>query len=98
MISQNLEKIRMKDSSGKSYDVYELQGLDDPKKPNASGLKLTYTAKTGSFKGSFTLYCNTGKKLAKYKFDVNGLVLDGVGVGRAVCKKPLLSLPVKINN
>ena len=96
--SPKLKKIRMKDSSGKSYDVYELQGLDDPKKPNASGLKLTYTAKTGSFKGSFTLYCNTGKKLAKYKFDVNGLVLDGVGVGRAVCKKPLLSLPVKINN
>lgn len=95
--SPKLKKIRMKGENGKSYYKYELQGLDDPKKPNKAGLKLTYTAKSASFKGSFALYCNTGTKLAKYTFTVNGLVLDGVGVGRAVCKKPAMTLTVNIH-
>lgn len=103
--SPKLKKIRVKDEFGKpakdefgkALYQYEIQGIDDPKKPNKSSLKLSYTAKTGMFKGSFALYCNTGKKLAKYSFTVNGLVLDGVGVGRAVCKKPALSLAVTIH-
>lgn len=84
------KKIAKKDEAGKRYYVYELQGLDDPKKPNLSGLKLTYTKTTGTFKGSFYLYCPSGTekspKIKKYTFTVTGLVADGQGVGQATCK------------
>ena len=67
--------------------------VDDTKgKTNLSGLKLTYTAKTGQFKGSFKAYALQGtgktKKLAKYTVNVIGFVVDGVGYGQATCKKP----------
>ena len=53
---------------------------------NVSGLKLTYTAKTGLFKGSFTVYAVKGGKLTKNKFNVFGAVTGGVGYGTAVLK------------
>ena len=53
---------------------------------NVSGLKLTYTAKTGLFKGSFTVYAVKGGKLVKNKFNVFGAVTDGIGYGTAVLK------------
>ena len=62
-------------------------------KTNRSGLKLTYTAKKGTFKGSFKLYALEGAgkatKLKKYTVNVTGLVVDNVGYGTAVCKKPV---------
>ena len=75
---------------------YELVGLEDETKPNVSGLKLTYTASTGMFKGSFKMYATNegyisgGKApaLKKYTVNVVGFVVDGVGVGQASCKKP----------
>ena len=61
-------------------------------KTNLSGLKLTYTPKTGQFKGSFKVYTLEevkGKtKLKKYTANVVGVVVDGMGVGRASIKKP----------
>ena len=51
-----------------------------------SGLKLTYTAKTGLFKGSFIVYAVKGGKLAKNKFSVFGAVTGGAGYGTAVLK------------
>lgn len=67
---------------------------------NRSGLKLSYAAKTGLFKGSFTLYADAGTeakpKLKKYKASVVGMVVDGVGYGQAACKKPAMSWPVEI--
>ena len=53
---------------------------------NVSGMKLTYTAKTGLFKGSFTVYAVKGGKLVKNKFSVFGAVTDGAGWGTAVLK------------
>jgi len=80
------------------YDEASDKGLiiDDSKgKTNLSGLKLTYTPKKGTFKGSFKVYAleGTGKaiKLKKYTFNVSGFVLDGVGYGKATCKKPSVS-------
>ena len=59
---------------------------------NVSALKLTYTTKTGIFKGSFKAYAlgrvNGKAKLLKYTVNVNGLVVDGVGQGVASCKRP----------
>ena len=43
-----------------------------------TAMKLTYTAKSGTFKGSF--------KLGKAKATVNGVVVDGKGYGSAVVK------------
>ena len=77
------------------YDEESGKGLlvDDSKgKTNLSGLKLTYAAKTGQFKGSFKVYALQGNgkktKLAKYTVNVIGFVVDGVGYGEASCKKP----------
>ena len=84
--------------------AYELLGLDDPSKPNVSGLKLSYTAKTGVFKGSFKLYATNeattpeGKspKLKKFTVNVIGFVVDGEGVGQASLKKPAASWVVTV--
>lgn len=78
-----------KDRVTKEYGLV----VDDTKgKTNLSGLKLTYTAKTGLFKGSFKAYAletkNGKTKLVKYTVNVIGFVVDGVGYGEASCKKP----------
>ena len=65
-------------------------------KTNLSGLKLTYTPKTGAFKGSFKIHSledkvtrnETTKMLKKYTVKVTGVVVDGIGYGKAVLKKP----------
>ena len=59
-------------------------------KTNLSGLKLSYTPKTGLFKGSFKVYALEGGKLKKYTVNVTGLVVDGNGTSEAMCKKPKL--------
>ena len=54
---------------------------------NPSGLKLTYTSKNGSFKGSFNVYTLVGGKLKKVKADATGVLVNGVGYGSATIKK-----------
>ena len=55
---------------------------------NPASMKLTYTASTGVFKGSFRIYTGTAAK-AKYKtVTVTGVFVDDAGVGRAKLKKP----------
>ena len=85
-----------KDRVTKEYGLV----VDNTKgKTNLSGLKLTYAAKTGQFKGAFKVYALAGggspgtarptkKKLVKYTVNVIGFVVDGVGYGEASCKKP----------
>ena len=63
---------------------------------NPAGLKLSYAAKTGAFKGSFSLYRQTVPgKLKKEKATVNGAVVNGVGYGSAVIKNTG-SMPVTV--
>ena len=69
---------------------------------NHASLKLTYTSKTGVFKGSFKVYvlveAHGKKKLKKYTVKVLGLVVDGVGQGEASCKQPAVgSWPVTVD-
>ena len=85
------------------YDAESGKGLivDTSKdKTNLSGMKLTYTPKKGTFKGSFKVYelQGEGKKtrLKKYSVKVNGVVVDGCGFGEAICKKPALAWPVRV--
>ena len=78
------------------YDAASGKGLvvDDSKgkNKNLSGLKLTYTPKKGTFKGTFKVYALEGAgaktKLKTYTVNVSGVVVDGVGYGQATCKKP----------
>ena len=80
-----------------------MTGLWDEKRPNISGLKLSYAPKTGLFKGSFSLYAWNGSsiqegtkpKLKKYAFKVCGVVVDGVGYGAATCKKTAANWTVR---
>ena len=64
---------------------------------NPSALKLMYTAKTASFKGSFKLFGikenGSSKKLTA---TVNGVMVDGTGYGSAYVK-PYGAVPVTIN-
>ena len=70
--------------------------VDTSKGKNLSGLKLTYTPKKGTFKGSFKVYALNGTKLVKYTMNVTGVVIDGVGYGKATCKRPAVSWSMKI--
>ena len=84
-------RYNMKYAKDKTTGKYRLVGLGESSKPNVSGLKLTYTAKTGVFKGTFKLYTTTGgdkPKLKKFTVNVIGFVVDGVGYGTATLKKP----------
>ena len=61
----------------------------DGSKTNLCGLKLSVDAKTGVFKGTFTVYLTSGApespKMKRLRFKVSGVVVDGVGYGRASC-------------
>ena len=72
--------------AGKAAKVAYKGGAVTVTGTNVSGLKLTYTAKTGLFKGSFTVYAVKGGKLTKNKFSVFGAVTGGIGYGTAVLK------------
>ncbi len=63
---------------------------------NPSGLKLSYKAKDGSFKGSFKVYAVASGKLQKYTANVAGVLVDGIGYGTAEIKK-VASCPVVIS-
>lgn len=54
---------------------------------NPSGLKLTYAAKTGMFKGSLSLYTMNRGRLKKNRVSISGIVVNGVGYGTATLKK-----------
>ena len=56
--------------------------MNDP-----SGLKLTYKAKDGTFKGSFKVYSVNKGKIKTTTVNVTGFLLDGVGYGTATIKK-----------
>ena len=66
------------EASGKGLLVDTTKG-----KTNLSGLKLTYTPKAGTFKGSFKVYAVQNGKLKKYTAKVAGLVVNGTGYGTA---------------
>ena len=74
-----------------SKDKTNLEWDTSNGKTNLSGLKLTYTPKTGLFKGSFKVYALEGfagkKKLKKYSANVTGVVVGGKGYGQATIKK-----------
>ena len=70
--------------------------VDDSKAgTNPSGLKLTYSAKDGSFKGSFKAYSVVAGKLKATTVNVSGVMIGGKGYGTASVKT-LGSLPVTI--
>ncbi len=74
--------------------------VDTSKGANLSGMKLVYTPKKSTFKGSFKLYALEGSgaktKLKKYTVKVSGVVVGGEGHGEAVCKKPSASWVVSV--
>ena len=73
-----------------NWDKSKIEGY------NVSNLKLSYTAKTGLFKGSFKVYSvENGQKLKTTTFTVNGIVVGGQGYGTASAKK-VGSVPVTI--
>ena len=86
---------RYDEASGKGLIVDDTKG-----KTNLSAMKLTYTPKKGTFKGSFKVYALEGAgkatKLKKYTVNVSGVVVGGVGYGTATCKKPALSWAVTV--
>ena len=73
--------------AGKVAYLRGTQEVDEAKLgDNPSGLKLTYKAKDGSFKGSFKVYAAVNGKLKATTVSVSGIVLNGVGYGTAAVK------------
>ena len=73
-----------------------LSGFNDSGKPNLSAMKLTYTPKTGLFKGSFKLYALQGGKLKKLTVKITGVVVDGEGAGVAKLANPASTWSVSV--
>ena len=80
-----------------TYKKGVLGGDTDPKKPNVSAMKLTYTPKTGLFKGSFKVYAVQGGKLKKYTVKIAGVVVDGEGTGAGRLAKPATTWNVSVS-
>ena len=72
----------VKYAKDKSTGAFNLV-IDYSKGTNRSAMKLTYTPKTGIFKGSFKIYAIQDGKLKKFKVNVIGVVVDGKGAGDA---------------
>lgn len=70
--------------------------VDTAESANPSGLKLSYAARTGAFKGSFKAYALMGGKLKKYSVAVSGLMVGDKGFGAAAIKRGGNSVPVEI--
>ena len=80
-----------------TYKKGALGGDNDPKKPNRSAMKLSYTPKTGLFKGSFKVYAIQSGKLKKYTVKVTGVVVDGEGTGVGKLAKPAVTWSVRVS-
>ena len=85
------------------YDAESGKGLvvdTSAGKTNLSAMKLTYTPKKGTFKGSFKVYALEGDgkstKLKKYTIKASGVVVGGVGYGTATCKTPAVNWEVTV--
>lgn len=69
-------------------------------KTNLSGIRLTYSDTSGTFKGSFRIYALEGSgkstKLKKYTVKVSGVVVNGVGYGSATCRRPEINWPITV--
>ncbi len=91
-------KLKFSKIKGSKPAAYELVFDTSKGKTNLPGLKLTYTAKTATIKGSFSVYTiNEAKhKVNKTSFTVNAMVIGGKAVGMATCKKPAVSCPVAL--
>lgn len=81
--------VREKGTSPTRYNLVLDEGTDGSR-TNRSALKLSYTARTSSFKGSFSVYLTAGTearpRLKKVQVKVTGLVVAGKGVGFAVAR------------
>lgn len=67
-----------------------------PANGNPSGLKLSYTQKTGAFKGSFKVYAVVNGKLKKYSATVVGIMVGDTGYGTATIKKfPSVAISIR---
>jgi hypothetical protein len=89
-------KIRDPETNAESYS---LQGLSDPQKTNRSAMRLTYDSRKGTFRGSFKVYvletAGTRPRLLKHTARVTGIVVGGLGSGRAEIKN-VGTFPVSI--
>lgn len=77
------------------WDAEEEGYVDAKESENPAGLKLTYVAKTGAFKGSFKVYGDQYGRLKKYTANVSGVMVGTTGYGTAVIKN-VGACPVRI--
>ena len=69
--------------------------VDQAASPNPGGLTLSYTPKTGAFKGKYAVYVNNFGKSKKLSATINGVVVGESGYGTAVIKRQR-SIPVRV--
>ena len=69
------------------YDATSDFAWDDKASANPAGLALSYSAKTGTFTGSFKVYGVVNGKLKSYTAKVTGVLVNGRGYGYAIISK-----------
>ena len=69
------------------YDKVSGEVWDDKASANPAGLSLSYSAKAGTFTGSFKVYGVVKGKLKSYTAKVTGVLVDGRGYGYATISK-----------
>ena len=69
------------------YDASSDLAWDDKASANPAGLSLSYSAKTGTFTGSFKVYGVVKGKLKSYMAKVTGVLVNGRGYGYAIISK-----------
>lgn len=91
-VSEKPGKIKLQKVEDEFGGWYDLQTTGE----NISGLKLTYSPKTNTFKGSFKVWTKFwrgyGKrpKLKSFQAKITGIVINGVGYGQIVVKKNVI--------
>lgn len=76
------------------YGSWEVNDANN--KTNVSGLKLSYNARQGTFKGSFKIFTSSPGGKA-HTASVVGIVIDGVGYGTASVKKYNINWPITVH-
>lgn len=69
------------------YDAASGSAWDEKTSRNPAGLALAYSAKTGTFAGSFKVYGVVNGKLKTYTAKVTGVLVNGRGYGYAIVSK-----------
>lgn len=88
-------KLKVAAKAGKVIYKKGVVSVSKGGEPNPSGLKLSYSAKAGTWRGSFNIYSIENGKLKKYAAKITGVTIEGQGYGVVTFKKLTFTPQIK---